>query len=339
MKALVIQDMTLPVAERLALQDVPVPVPAAGEALVRIAAAALNHRDEWIRLGQYAKIRAGVIIGSDGCGVVESVGTEADKHWLQQEVILNPSLAWGTDETAQDPQNFTILGLPQNGTFAEYTIIPVANLAPKPAHLTPAQAAALPLAGLTAYRAVVTQSRVQAGQNVLVTGIGGGVAQFAAQFAAALGANVWVTSGTQEKIERAKQILGARGGAIYKHDGWEKALVAEAGEFDVVIDSAGGAGVNGLLAMLRYGGTYTFFGATAGNPPEVNWRAIFWRQIRLQGTTMGSNAEFAAMVELVSKKKIVPVVDSERSFADILRAFDVMSSGSQFGKLVVTMQM
>jgi NADPH:quinone reductase-like Zn-dependent oxidoreductase len=337
MKALVIQDMTLPVAERLALQDIPIPTLAPEQVLVRVAAAALNHRDEWIRLGQYAKIRAGVTLGSDGCGVVEAVGSESDNHWLQKEVIINPSLDWGTNEASQDPQKFTILGLPVNGTFAEYVAVPASNVVHKPAHLTSTQAAALPLAGVTAYRAVVTQSGVQAGQNILVTGIGGGVAQFAAQFAVALGAHVWVTSGSQDKIERAKHSLGIKGGALYKQDGWEKLLLAEAGEFDVVIDSAGGAGVNGLLSLLRYGGIYTFFGATAGNPPEVNWRAIFWRQIRLQGTTMGSNADFAAMTELVSEKKIVPVVDSERSFNDILSAFDVMSSGKQFGKLVVTM--
>jgi NADPH:quinone reductase-like Zn-dependent oxidoreductase len=338
MKALLIHDMTLPVGQRLRFENVPVPTPKPGELLVRIKAAALNHRDEWIRLGQYARIRPGVILGSDGCGIVEKAASEHDDHWVGKEVIINPSLNWGENTKAQDPQAYSILGLPVHGTFAEYIAISTHQVAEKPAHLTAEQAAALPLAGLTAYRAVVTQSLLRAGQSVLITGIGGGVAQCAAQFANALSVNVYATSSSQEKLRRAEQVLGIKGGALYTQADWNKELASLVGELDAVIDGAGGANVNALLMLLKYGGVYTFYGATNGRPAELNWQAVFWRQLRIQGTTMGSNAEFAAMVHLVSEKKIIPVIDSVRSFGDILSAFDVMSSGEQFGKLVVTMK-
>jgi zinc-binding alcohol dehydrogenase/oxidoreductase len=341
MKALVIQDMALPLEDRLRITEVPTPEPAPHHVRIRILAAALNHRDEWIRQGQYAKIRPGVILGSDGCGTVESLGSGVDAGLLGKEVIINPSIGWGSDERAQ-ASDYAILGLPVDGTFAEYLCVPATQIVEKPAHLTAAQAAALPLAGLTAYRAVVSQSAVAAHQKVLITGIGGGVAQFAAQFAAALGAEVWVSSGSHEKLGRAVAELGVAGGAVYKEHEWLKALSARVGfpasasGFDAVIDSAGGADVNALLLALKPGGVFTFFGATAGRPTELNWQAIFWRQLRIQGTTMGSDAEFRAMVALVAEKKIVPIVDSIRSFSDIGSAFDSMRVGSQFGKLVVT---
>ncbi len=335
MKALRIHDMSAPLEERLQIADVPEPSIQAGEAIVRMEAAALNHRDEWIRRGQYAKITSGVILGSDGCGVVERVGSEEDKHWLGKQVVLNPSMHWGNNPRAQHPKHYTILGLPANGTFAEYVGIDVRQLFEKPPHLSAEQAAALPLAGLTAYRAVFTQSGVQSGHKVLVTGIGGGVAQFAAQFAVAAGATVWVTSGSEEKLVRAERELGVHGGVLYTRTGWEQELLNRAGEFDVIIDSAGGASVNALLMALAFGGVFTFFGATNGRPPELNWQAIFWRQLRIQGTTMGNDTEFAQMLHFVHEKKIVPVVDSVRSFTDITSAFTTMSQASQFGKLVV----
>jgi len=335
MKAFCIHNMSAPLEERLQMADVPEPSIQAGEALVHMKAAALNHRDEWIRRGQYAKITSGVILGSDGCGVVERVGSEEHQHWIGKEVILNPSLHWGDNPRAQHPKHYAILGLPVNGTFAEYVGIGVGQLFEKPAHLSAEQAAALPLAGLTAYRAVFTQSGVQSGHKVLVTGIGGGVAQFAAQFAVAAGATVWVSSGSEEKLARAKRELGVYGGVLYTSTGWEKDLVSRAGEFDVIIDSAGGESVNALLMVLAFGGVFTFFGATNGRPPELNWQAIFWRQLRIQGTTMGNDTEFAQMLRFVNEKKIVPVVDSVRSFADITSAFTMMSQASQFGKLVV----
>jgi zinc-binding alcohol dehydrogenase/oxidoreductase len=331
MKALVLHESP---AERVRIDDVPLPTLSANDALIRMNAAALNHRDEWIRKGQYGKLRYGTILGSDGCGVVEQVGSTSYEHWLGREVIINPSLEWGTNPRVQD-RAYNILGMPSNGTFAEYCAVPVGNIHPKPQHLSSAEAAALPLSGLTAFRACTTHGEVCEGQNVLVTGIGGGVAQFAAQFALALGAVVYCTSGDDEKLQKARE-MGVYGGANYKTQDWQKTLLAEAGEFDLVIDSAAGDSIDALLGLLVFGGRYVFYGATNGRPSTLNVQMIFWKQLRLQGSTMGNNTEFGEMLRLVETKKIVPRVDSIRSFTDITGALDEMAHGEQFGKLVIT---
>jgi NADPH:quinone reductase-like Zn-dependent oxidoreductase len=331
MQALILHDSP---EERVCIDDVPKPTLQTGDALIRLQAAALNHRDEWIRKGQYGKLRYGAILGSDGCGIVEQVASESDEHWLGKEVIINPSLAWGANPRVQD-RAYHILGMPSNGTFAEYCAVLAENLHLKPQHLSSAEAAALPLAGLTAFRAVTTHGEVSEGQNVLVTGIGGGVAQFAAQFALALGARVYCTSGDEAKLQRARE-MGVHGGVNYKTQNWHKNLLAEAGEFDVVIDSAAGDSIDALLGLLVFGGKYVFYGATNGRPSTLNVQMIFWKQLRLQGSTMGNNSEFAEMLRLVDAKKITPIVDSVRSFTDITGALDAMARGEQFGKLVVT---
>lgn len=318
----------------LVVREVADPVATPGQAVVRLKAAALNHRDLWIQLGLYANIRLPVIPGSDGAGVVESVGTDTDKPWLGREVIINPSLDWGDDPRAQGPK-FRILGLPDNGTFAGKIAIPVANLAPKPAHLSWEQAAALPLAGLTAWRALFTRARLQAGERVLVTGAGGGAALFALQFAVAAGAEVWVTSGAQEKIDRA-QTLGARGGVNYRDAGWAAALEKQAGRFDVIIDSAGGEGFARLIDLTAPGGRIVFFGATTGNPSGLDVRKCFFRQINLLGTTMGSPTDFAGMTGFVEAHKIAPVVDRVYPLASAEAALRHMEAGAQFGKISLT---
>src|SRR5579871_3577680 len=191
----------------------------AGESVVKVHAAALNHRDIWIQRGQYAGLHYPIVVGSDGAGVVTEVGDPGGAHWVGQEVIINPALHWGNHATFQDPAGFRILGLPDDGTLAEYVRVPIANLVPMPGHLSFEEAAALPLAGVTAWRAVMTRARVQAEERVLITGIGGGVALFAMQWARAAGAKVYVSSGKEEKLERA-MALGAEGGVNYKNPGW-----------------------------------------------------------------------------------------------------------------------
>ncbi|MEJ1973748.1 MAG: zinc-binding dehydrogenase [Lacunisphaera sp.] len=267
---------------------VPDPVATPGQAVVRLRAAALNHRDLFIQQGLYPGIKLPARPGSDGAGVVESVGISADEAWIGREVIINPALDWGDDPRAQGPK-FRILGLPDPGTLAEKIAIPVAQLAAKPAHLTWEQAAALPLAGLTAWRALFTRAKLVAGEKVLVTGAGGGAALYALQFAVAAGAQVWVTSSSPDKIARA-QTLGATGGINYRDTDWGKALQAAAGLFDVIVDSAGGDGFASLIELTRPGGRIVFFGATTGNPKALDLRKSFFRQINLLGTTMGSPA-------------------------------------------------
>jgi zinc-binding alcohol dehydrogenase/oxidoreductase len=331
MHALVLHESS---EHRIRIDDVAIPILSTGDARIRMKAAALNHRDEWIRKGQYGKLRYGAILGSDGCGIVEEVTSKADEHWLGKEVIINPSFAWGANPRVQD-RAYNILGMPTHGTFAEYCAVPCSNLYIKPQHLSHAQAAALPLAGLTAYRAVATHGEITKGQTVLVTGIGGGVAQFALQFALSLGGRVFCTSGDDGKLQKARE-MGAHGGINYKSHDWHTTLLAEAGEFDVIIDSAAGDSIDTLLGLLSFGGRYIFYGATNGRPSTLNVQMIFWKQLRLQGSTMGNDSEFAEMLRLVDEKKITPIVDSVRSFTDITSAFDAMARGEQFGKLVVT---
>ncbi|MFN7330163.1 MAG: alcohol dehydrogenase catalytic domain-containing protein, partial [Bacteroidota bacterium] len=187
---------------KIEIKEMPKPTLSAGKALVKIKAAALNRRDDWIREGKYPNIRYGGILGSDGAGVVEEVFDDADKEWVGKEVVINPNIDWGPDMDTQSTK-YTILGMPVSGTFAEYVAVGVDRLHHKPFHLDFLQAAALPLGGLTAFRALFRKGSLRAGQNVLISGFGGGVAQFAFLFAKAAGANVYISSGSDEKIEKA----------------------------------------------------------------------------------------------------------------------------------------
>lgn len=331
MKALVITEKNaLP-----AWSSVPDLVAGPGEVIVRIHAAALNHRDVWIQKGQYAGLKYPIVPGSDGAGVVLP-GADAGA-WAEKEVIINPALQWGDHPAYQDPTDFRIMGLPDDGTLAECVRVPVGNLVRKPAHLSFEEAAALPLAGVTAYRALMTRAQLAAGERVLITGIGGGVALFALQFAVASGAAAYVTSGSEDKIDRAIAI-GALGGANYKNPGWVAALKGLAGGFDVVIDGAAGDGFNHLLDLLAPGGRLAIYGATRGNLSDVTARRIFWKQLNILGSTMGSPTDFAAMVSLVDRHGIRPVVDKIFTPEEGAAVFRRMDDGLQFGKIVVKMR-
>jgi NADPH:quinone reductase-like Zn-dependent oxidoreductase len=323
----------LPAVNQLGIVEAPDPKPAAGEVVVTLRAAALNHRDVWIKAGQYAGLKWPCIPGSDGAGVVSELGEGADTAWKNREVLINPSFGWGEREEAQGAQ-FSILGLPRDGTLAEKIAVPASQLAPKPPHLSWEEAAALPLAGLTAYRAVHSRAKVKAGERVLISGVGGGVALFALQFAVAAKAEVWVTSSSADKIARALK-LGAKGGFDYRDPNWTANAAKSPGLFDVIIDSAGGEGFEQLLDAAAPGGRVVIFGASRGNPPVLPMRKIFWRQISLLGTTMGSPADWQAMTALVAKAKLRPVVSDVFPMAKAADAFALMERGEQFGKIVM----
>jgi zinc-binding alcohol dehydrogenase/oxidoreductase len=318
---------------RIALAEVPDPAPAAGEAVVDLRAAALNHRDVWIKLGQYAGLRFPCIPGSDGAGIVRSVGPGVDPTWVGREVVICPGIDWGASEAAQSAA-FSILGLPRDGTLAERVAVPAAQLSPKPAHLGWEEAAALPLAGLTAWRALVSRARLAPGERVLVTGIGGGVALFALQFAVASGNEAWVTSSSDGKIDRAVA-MGAKGGFRYDRDGWAAGAAQDPGLFDIVIDGAGGPGFGSLVDLAAPGGRIAFYGATRANAPELALRKLFWRQLSLLGTTMGSPADWSAMTEFVARHRLTPVVSDVFPLGRAAEAFARMEAGGQFGKIVV----
>ncbi|MEX2188985.1 MAG: zinc-binding dehydrogenase [Pirellulales bacterium] len=332
MKALTLKRVKTP----LELEERPALHAAAGEVVVRLKAAALNRRDYWITQGMYPGIEPPVILGSDGAGVVSQIGDGVDEAWLGRDAIINPGLDWGDDLSAQSSK-FTILGLPRDGTFATEVAVPATQLHGKPAHLDWREAAALPLAGMTAYRALFSQGGLQSGETVLITGIGGGVATFALQLAVAAGAIVWVTSSSDDKIQRAVG-LGARSGFNYKDADWAKQCAKTVGAANLIVDSAGGAGYASLVQLAAAGGRIVNYGATAGPPEKLDLFKVFWKQLRLQGSTMGSPADFAAMLALVEKHRIAPIVDATFPLADGNRAIELMASSPQFGKYVLEME-
>jgi NADPH:quinone reductase-like Zn-dependent oxidoreductase len=322
-------------ANELVFVELPPPRPSPGEVVISLRAAALNHRDVWIKLGQYAGLTYPCLPGSDGAGVVTGIGEGVDASWLGREVIVNPSFGWGGGEAAQGP-DFEILGLPRAGMFAEQVAVPVAQVSPKPDHLSWEEAAALPLAGLTAFRALSARARLKAGERLLISGIGGGVALLGLVFAAAAGAEVWVTSSSAAKIEKARA-LGARGGFDYSQSGWAQ-VAKRAGMFDVILDSAGGEGFDELVELAAPGARLAFFGATRGNPPQFPLRKLYWRQLSLLGSTMGSPRDWSAMLEFVTKHRLKPVISEVYPWERTIEAFVRMERGEQFGKLVVRIQ-
>lgn len=330
MKAIVLQRS---LDSKVHLVELPKPVCQPNEVLIRIKAAALNHRDEWCRKGLYPNIQDGIVLGSDGAGIVEQIGTGVDSQLLGQEVMLNPALHWGENERAQG-KNFEIIGMPRNGTFAEYVVVPADRVFPKPYHLSWEEAAALPLAGLTAYRAVAVQGKLKAGDQVLVTGIGGGVAQFAAQFVLALGAKLFVSSSSREK-RSAALALGASDAFDYSVDNWSAAALESSGGMDLIVDGASGDTLSQLMNIAKPGGRLVFYGATRGNPPQLEARKLFWNQLQLIGTTMGTDHDFSEMLALVDSLQLRPRIDAVFPLKDAGLALDRLKEGLQFGKIVL----
>jgi NADPH:quinone reductase-like Zn-dependent oxidoreductase len=331
MKAVVLRMLGDP--DVLRVEEVPDPRPDAGEALVRLRAAALNHRDVWIRKGQYAGITLPIILGSDGAGEVVDTGAGVDASWRGREVVINPALKWGEDERAQDP-SFQILGLPRDGTYAELLKVPASNLHDKPRHLSFEEAAAVPLASVTAYRALVTRAQAKADETVVVTGIGGGVATCALLIGTRLGAKVYVTSGSDAKINAARR-HGAAGGVNHHDPDWPKALVAQIGDRPaILIDGAGGDTFNKALDLVKPGGRVVSYGATLGPAQNVEVRRIFWKQLNVLGSTMGSPRDFVSMLQLYADG-LRPIVDSVMPLDQASDAHRRMEEGQQFGKIVL----
>lgn len=322
----------LSAVHQLAITEVPDPVPAGGEVLIALRTAALNHRDVWIKSGQYAGLKWPCVPGSDGAGEVIAVGAGSDPSWMGRPVIINPSFGWGERTNAQGP-DFSILGLPRQGTLAEKIAVPATQISEKPADLSWEEAAALPLGGLTAYRALFSRAGLRAGERLLISGIGGGVALLGLQLALGAGADVWVTSSSADKIERAVK-LGAKGGFNYRDPEWTAAALKCPGQFDVVLDSAAGEGFAKLIDVTASGGRIVFYGATRGDTP-LPVRKIFWRQISLLGSTMGSPENWKALMAFVAERKVKPIISDVFPMDRAGEAFALMERGEQFGKIVV----
>lgn len=322
------------IKEPLTVAELPDPTAGTGQVVVRLKAAALNRRDFWITQGLYPGMQLPVVPGSDGAGIVTQVADDVDPNLKGKEVVINPGYNWGGQEDAQSDK-FKILGMPDNGTFAEEIAVPAGQLYPKPEHLSWEQAAAIPLAGLTAYRALFIQGRLQSSQTVVITGIGGGVACMALQFATAAGATVIVTSSSQAKIVKAIS-AGATAAYIYTQQDYGTGLKDDFGPIHLIIDGAGGNGFGDLIEMAAPGGRIVNYGGTAGIPNKLELRKVFWKQLHIVGSTMGSPDNFAAMLDFVSKHKIMPVIDEVFPLNEGNEAFKKMTVSSQFGKLVLS---
>jgi zinc-binding alcohol dehydrogenase/oxidoreductase len=294
--------------------------------VVDLTAAALNRRDVWQR---GATGNDGAVLGSDGAGRVSALGSDVTGIAVGDEVVINPSVGWGDAEDAP-AEGWAILGIPRQGTYAERIAIPAADVRPRPQELTWHESAALPLAGLTAWRALVTRGCVQPGMRVLVTGAGGGAATFLVQIARAHGAEVTVTSSSDHKIARAIE-LGAAHGVRYTDPGWP----AQVGEVDLVVDSAGAPAWPGALDCLRRGGTLVSFGRTGGVSTELEIPRLFYGQWNLLGTTMGSPREFDQLLAHVRQARWRPVVDSVYPLDDAAAAHARLEQPDRFGKVVL----
>jgi NADPH:quinone reductase-like Zn-dependent oxidoreductase len=227
------------------------------------------------------------------------------------------------------------LGFPDHGTFSDYIVISKKYVFDKPEHLSFMESAAVPLSGLTAYRALFSKARLRAKEKVLITGVGGGAALWVLQFAVAYQARVYVTSGSEEKINKAKA-LGAIEGFNYKEADWhQKALKESGGGFDIIIDSAGGDQFSKLIELALPGGRIVNFGRTAGNITNISTRLLYWKQISIHGSTMGTRDEFLSMLDFLESRNIKPVIDKIFPLEEIDEAMKRMEQGDQFGKIVL----
>lgn len=312
--------------EVLEPQTVADPKPGEGEVNVELAAAALNWHDCLVRMGQYPTIPLPHIPGGDGAGRRTDTG---------EPVLILPSLNWGADQRGPSA-GFSILGDFTEGTYAELVTVPEENLRPIPSGWSMAEAAALPLAGVTAYRALFTRGALAAGETVLVLGAGGGVATIAVALARMAGARVLVTTSSPAKLEQAKSV-GADGGALYTEPDWVQAIRAMTGDVgvDLVVDSVGSTWPD-ALSTLRVGGRLVAFGATGSSSTRVDVRQFYFGQWSILGTTMGSPTDFAGLLDLVaSDQSWRPTVDRTYPLADARRAHADMAERRHVGKLVL----
>lgn len=315
------------------LQHVPDPEPAPGEVVIELRAAALNRRDWWIWTAPGNQLP--VTLGSDGAGVISALGAGVSGLEEGDEVVFDPTLNWG--ESEEHPTgDFDILGAPTDGTFAEKVVVEAASVAPKPARFSWEEAAAVNLAGLTAWRAAVTCAGAAPGTTLLATGAGSGVTTFVIQIAAALGARVFVTSSSAEKIARARE-LGAEAGVSYHDADWPEQLRELAGGgLDAAVDSFGGPAWEGALRALRTGGTLVSFGDTSGETSTVTTAEVYWAWRRIVGTSMGSPREYRALLAHVADAAWSPVIDSVFSLGEMDRAAQRLTSPERFGKVVLS---
>ncbi|CAN5711930.1 zinc-binding dehydrogenase [soil metagenome] len=328
--------------DNVALTELDDPSPGPGEVRVKLAAAALNRLDLWT-LGGTLGIEHHFphVLGADGAGEIEALGEGVKAPKPGTPVIVNPGLSCGRCELCRAGEQsecprFAMLGEHVPGTFAECVVVPATNVFPVPEHLSLTQAAALGVTFLTAYRMLFVKGRMRPGEWVLVTGIGGGLAVSLFQLARLVAGRVYVTSSSDAKIERAKE-LGADGGVNYASGKVGREIRALTGNrgVDLVVDSAAGASLDESLKALRKGGRLVNAGATAGGKAEINVQRLFWNQLEVIGSTMGSDGDVADMLRLVAGTGLTPIVDRVVPFANGVQALKDLESEERFGKIVL----
>lgn len=313
----------------LKIKDMEEPKAKAGEVVVSLQTAGINRRDLGL-IKRYGDNPEALIIGSDGAGVIESVGEDVTDVSVGDEVIINPALRW-YDNSDAPPKEFDILGMPDHGTFAEKIALSAGQVEKKPPYLSWEEAGSLALPALTGYRALFTKGGVKKGDTLFIPGAGSGVATYLIQFAKNAGAKVIVTSRSQDKLAHAKKI-GADI-AIDTESDWEQELAGES--IDLVIDSVGRATFNRSLDVLKKGGRIVIFGATTEDNVDFNLRKFFYGQYQLFGSTMGSREELREMLQHIEEHGTHPVVDEVFPLEDAQNAFDYLAEGKQFGKVVL----
>jgi zinc-binding alcohol dehydrogenase/oxidoreductase len=313
--------------EVLRYEDAPEPAPGPGEVLIRLRAASLNHLDLWVRQGR-PSVPKPRILGADGAGVVEALGEGVGGFATGDRVVINPGLAHGS--------RITVLGEHTDGTHAELVAVPAANVYPLPDGLGFEEAAAFPLVFLTAYRMLVTKARVAEAEWVLVWGAGGGVGTAAFAIAKALGARTIVTSSSGDKLKRLKEL-----GADAAIDHARADVAAEVKELtgggaDVVIEHVGEATWQASLQAARPGGRVVVCGATSGPNPRAALHRIWWKELTVHGSTMGTREDFEGAYELVASGRARPIVDRVFPLADARAAHERLERGEQLGKIVLS---
>jgi len=329
--------------DAVTVDDVPEPTPGDDEVVVEIRAAALNHLDIWIRSGRRSDLPLPHILGSDAAGVIVEAGADVLGFEPGDEVVLNPGLSCMACEACRRGQHsecgtYGIVGMVRDGTFAERVAVPAVNVYPKPEHLSWEEGAALPLAHLTAWRMLFTRGGLGPGETVLIHGIGGGVALAGLQLAVQAGAEVIVTSSGADKLEK-----GRHHGAAHTINYRQHPEVAEAVReitggrgVDVVLDAVGAQTWPTNLAAARKGGRIVHCGVTTGANADANLGAIYWKQLSILGSTMGSHEDFRRMLASVSAAGLRPAIDSVHPLEQAQAAQGRMERGEQFGKIVLT---
>ncbi|WP_339258984.1 zinc-binding dehydrogenase [Paenibacillus sp. FSL R5-0713] len=306
-------------------------VPEAGEVQIQLKSAGINHRDLFIMAGRGTQDTP-LIPGSDGAGIIVGIGEGVSGLAIGDEVIIHPTLGW--EDANNVPIVPDIVGGPTDGTLAQYITLPAENALPKPVHLSWEEAGVLSLSALTAYRALFTRGVLKQGEHVLIPGIGGGVATYALLMAVAAGAKVTVTSRSEAKRNEALR-LGATH-ALDSHADWN--LQNDLEPVDMILDSIGQSMFPKYFDIIKPGARIVMYGASSGDDLTLPIRSIFFPQISLIGTSMGSREEFVQMLHWVEQHDIHPVIDSVYPLQDVAKAFERMENGEQFGNLAIRME-